>query len=239
MPALSRLPVAAVCREPEILTAPVVDAPAPWAIRGRGYVSLMRGPAAVLDGDPFIAPALRGKRRPGRLAILMLVDYADTPAGPYRELLYIPGSYDFHGRQFWSISRIFVSTLDSVVNGRRNWGIPKDKAEFVFAPTPRGERITVSVDGREIAGFDYDRAGITLPLTTAIIPGSLRRLGQVMGDHLFTLAPGAGGRAGLSRLRDWHGDGKVMPDLSALKPILSVAIPRFHMSFPVASITPL
>lgn len=235
----ARLPVDAVCPEPGLRAARVIDAPAPWDISGRGYVALMRAPSTTLDGDGFIAPELRGHRRPGRLAILMVVDYASTPAGPYSELLYIPGHYDFRGRHFWSISRIFVSTDHSVVNGRRNWGIPKERADFDFQPTAKGERVTVGLGGREIASLEFARAAFTLPVTTAIVPAAFRRLGQVLGGHLFQLSPGAGGRAGLSSLRAWRSDSALMPDLAVMKPLLTLDIARFKMDFPVATITPL
>ena len=46
-------------------------------------------------------------------------------------LLLIPGTMRFpDGRRYASFSRILVSTWDSVVNGRINWGIPKDRANF-------------------------------------------------------------------------------------------------------------
>src|SRR5574343_636748 len=107
----------------------VIDAPAPWTLRGRGYILAIRMPQAVLDDCPHTPAELRASRR-GALSLAMLVDYAESPAGPYQELLFIPGTFDFQGQRHPSISRIFVSTMASVVNGRRNWGIPKDRCDF-------------------------------------------------------------------------------------------------------------
>lgn len=235
---LQRLPATSVLSAAGAAT-PVVDAPAPWSIRGRGFATLLRMEGSALDDDAFAAPELKGRRRPGRLAIMMYVDYAETPAGPYRELLFIPGSYDFAGKRFWAISRIFVSTMDSVVNGRRNWGIPKDCADFDVTPDGRRERVTVSVAGKTVASFSLKRAALTVPVTTALIPESLRRLGQVLGHHLFVLAPSASGKAGLGGIADLWSDPALFPDLAAAKPLLTAEIRRFHMTFPLASITPL
>ncbi|MCF4164415.1 acetoacetate decarboxylase family protein [Zavarzinia compransoris] len=235
---LQRLPATSVMTGADKAAA-VVDAPAPWAIRGRGFACLLRMDGAALDGDVFAAPELKGRRRPGRLAIMMYVDYAETPAGPYRELLFIPGSYEFAGRRFWAISRIFVSTMDSVVNGRRNWGIPKEQADFAVTPDGRRERVTVTVAGRPAARFTLKPAPLTVPVTTALVPEGMRRLGQVLGNHLFVLAPSAAGKAGLGGISDLWSDPALFPDLSRARPLLTAEISRFHMTFPLANITPL
>ncbi|MDD3447047.1 MAG: hypothetical protein PHS60_16695 [Zavarzinia sp.] len=235
---LRRLPVGSVATADEA-RVPVVDAPAPWAIEGRGFATVLRMEGAALDADPFVVPELRGRRRGGRLAFMMYVDYAATPVGPYRELLFIPGQYDFGGRRFWSISRIYVSTMDSVVNGRRNWGIPKDVAQFDVEPVKGGERVCVRFDGREVAGFTLRRAPLTVPVTTAVVPAGLRRLGQVLGGHLFTLSPSASGRTGPGGISDLRSDPALFPYLAKARPLVTVDISRFHMTFPLATITPL
>ena len=219
--------------------APVADEPAPWLIQGRGHVALLRQPASVLDGDRFISPALAGRRRAGRLAILMYVDYGATPAGPYRELLYIPGAYDFAGRHFWSISRIFVSTMDSVVNGRRNWGIPKDLAQFDVQDDEDRETVTITTDGQPLARLGFRRARFVFPVTTALVPKKWRGLGQVLGDHLFLLTPEAKGRAGFGRVTELSGNAALFPALDQARVLATLDIARFQMTFPVASITPL
>lgn len=66
----------------------------------------------------------------GGYGALMLVDYSESNCGPYRELLLIPGSFRVRDKTLASISRIFVSTTESLASGRRNWGIPKELADF-------------------------------------------------------------------------------------------------------------
>jgi len=81
-------------------------APAPWPLRADGYALVLRQPSG------------RGVR------CAMFVDYAASPVGPYRELLMIDRTIAIAGRRFPTISSIYVSTQESVDNGRRNWGIP-------------------------------------------------------------------------------------------------------------------
>lgn len=214
------------------LASNVCDAPAPWAIEGRGFLSLLRFDSGFLDDDPFVPPALAGRRLPGRLGVMMFVDYAATPAGPYRELLFIPGRYELGGVRFRSISRIFVSTMDSVVNGRRNWGIPKDLAEFEIERGKRSERVRIAAGGKVFADLEFQRTRLSLPVTTATMPAPLRRLGQVLGGRHFLLSPSARGRAGLASLSSATVDPLVFPDIGQGIPLVTAEITQFRMTFP-------
>lgn len=56
-----------------------------------------------------------------------------TLAGPYDELLYVPGYFNFKseaGKDNFalSVTRIYVSAPASVKNGRANWGVPSELA---------------------------------------------------------------------------------------------------------------
>jgi acetoacetate decarboxylase len=62
----------------------------------------------------------------------MLVDYEQSPVGPYQELLFIPGRFQFGRRRYYMVTQIYVSTQVSVENGQENWGIPKQLAQFHF-----------------------------------------------------------------------------------------------------------
>lgn len=82
--------------------------------------------------------------------MVMVVRYKDCPAGPYDELLYVPGLFsrkETADQYFLSNTRIYVSTDVSVANGRKEWGIPKHRADFSFDPVkghPSKLRLTVS-----------------------------------------------------------------------------------------------
>src|SRR5512144_2039994 len=95
--------------------------PAPWSLRGHGWIVLLHLPAHDEARSAFVPPELcRSVRAP--FSVLACVDYDEAPCGPYREVLFIPGSMRFaDGRRHFSISRIVVSTWGSVVSGRTNW----------------------------------------------------------------------------------------------------------------------
>lgn len=129
---------------PSLPSAP----PAPWTLSGRGWVVLFKAPRRwVADNAPsFIDPRSGDLRFGGGIGSLMIVDYESSPVGSYGELLLIPGRYRSSATTAHSaersplsgsrrravITHIYVSNRESVLGGRRNWGLPKDDAEIVI-----------------------------------------------------------------------------------------------------------
>lgn len=223
------------------IEAAITDAPAPWILHGRGYISILRFDPRQLDEDRFTPASLRGRRTVSPYALMMFVDYADSAVGPYHELLFIPGRFDFGaGRKCFSISRIFVSSMDSVINGRRNWGIPKELAQFDVCYGDSGlDHVRVSQHGRSVATLDYRRYSISMPATTALLPKKLLTLGQHHGHQTFFYTPSARGWSQPAKLVHAESNPELFPDLAAAQPLLSVYNPRFQMRFPLSQIEPL
>lgn len=109
-------------------------AESPWDVTGIGWTALIKTPFSIA---PIPLPsgayhplesgtsADMSSRFHGGVGAIMLVRYDSRPVGPYDELLYIPGLFSRgEGNSlvyYYSITRIWVSTEASVVNGRSNW----------------------------------------------------------------------------------------------------------------------
>ncbi|WP_293373422.1 acetoacetate decarboxylase family protein [Nevskia sp.] len=223
---------------PDAALPTVPLAPAPWSLTGTGYILLMKLPPAVLDDPRHTPAALRGKRR-GGLSMVMLVDYESSAVGPYRELLYIPGKFAFGDVALQSITRIYVSSMESVVNGRINWGIPKDQCDFDFQYGSDGQdRCEASLNGKPFAKFAFKAGGWKLPFSSVIVPNALLRLAQVHGGRQFVYVPSASGKIQFAKVTDWSFDAALFPDLAQGKVLACVKVPRFTMGFPVSAVTP-
>ena len=130
--------VAGVPGVPEsALAADVLDrlpgsAPAPWRTRLSAVVWVHRAaPAALQQLDP----ALRRRHLP--VTVGAFVRYADTPVGPYSEVLASPVVLLDHGIPAASIPFIAVDSLASIHGGRANWSLPKTLASFTWrTPQP-------------------------------------------------------------------------------------------------------
>ncbi|HQI80136.1 MAG TPA: acetoacetate decarboxylase family protein [Deltaproteobacteria bacterium] len=213
----------------------VISAPAPWVLTGQGCIALVRLSRDFVEEQGFVPDALKG-RFAGGVGMVMYVDYRSSDVGPYREILFIPGMFDVGGRKYFSISRIFVSTLESVVNGRRNWGIPKELAVFEVSREGGVESVRMSRDGRQFAELRYRALPFSVPVTTALVPRGLRTLVHLHEGRTYLTTPGARGAVSPARLVHARIDGAVFPDFSQCRILGTFAVPKFLMTFPEAVI---
>lgn len=214
--------------------------PAPWRLRGSAWIVVLKLPPGAAALDAFLPAALQGRSR-SRASFLMYVDYAESGCGPYRELLFMPGAFPFEdGRRHFTISRILVSTWDSVVNGRNNWGIPKDRADFAVerAAGGRGQTVRVSSDGRELCELRFASARFapTLPVLGGLLPAALRTLAQRFRGRTYYYVPEARGIVRPGRLLDWRFDPTLFPDLASAAVVATLEVPSFRLVFPRAEV---
>jgi hypothetical protein len=215
--------------------------PAPWDLCGTAWIVVLKLPAGAPARDAFLPAEFVGKGK-GLASFVMYVDYVESPCGPYRELLFIPGALPFRdGRRHHSISRILVSTWDSVVNGRRNWGIPKDRADFAVdggGEKGREHHVRVTVDGRELCDLRFEtlRMAPALRVNAALLPERMRTLAQRFDGRDYFYAPTARGRVRPGRLRGWRFDRTLFPDLADAAVVAVFGIESFNMTFPVARV---
>jgi hypothetical protein len=222
--------------QPDESLPDVTRVPAPWSLRGHAWLVALRLPAGDPARTAFVPPELRGTVK-SAFSVLMCVAYDEAPCGPYRELLFIPGTMNFGDARHPSISRILVSTWDSVVNGRSNWGIPKDRADFEWVRSAGCDNWRVARDGRELCALEFSAAtGVRLPLRSSWVPRSLGTLAQRLDGRTYYYRPAATGGLRLCRLRRWRFDPELFPDLSRATVLTALRIEDFNMVFPVARI---
>ena len=160
----------------------------------------------------------------------MLVDYFESPVGPYQELLLIPGKYLFPRGKRYSISHIFVDSLLSTQSGRANWAIPKQMADFSWEHDRREDYLSVQVKGRVCFEARLRSGGPRFPLTTRILPLEIGQ--QDQEDWVFTQPEGRG-KARLARLVDLRTDEPdLFPDLASFRPWLALKVDSFRLHFP-------
>ena len=112
----SRLPAALLDELPESTPGP------PWDCRVRAVIWLQRAPSPLPSSSTYA-----GRVRP--VALGALVEYLESPVGPYREVFAGPllrGTL----LPVVHIPFIAVDSLPSVHGGRAHWALPKTVASF-------------------------------------------------------------------------------------------------------------
>ncbi len=203
--------------------------PPPWSLSGRGCILLYRFSREFVETAAGVPPQLR-ERYSGGIGAVMLVDYGRSPVGPYGELLFIPGRFTLNGARWASITRIFVSSQDSVDAGRRNWAIPKELAPFRFETSGDGQKqILVGTDEEPIARVELDPYGPRFPLHTALLPFPLW---QPDGNRVLLTRFQGKGRGRLARVTTVQTDGIRFPDVSGGRLLAAVFVDPFKVTFP-------
>lgn len=160
----------------------------------------------------------------------MLVNYAASPVGPYRELLYVGGFFKERGRVRPSVTRILVDSAASLTAGRAYWGLPKELAHFAWE-----ERyVRVTQGGRLLAEFGWQAGRGELPVSTAFIPAFLRTLAQPWQEGVLFTTVGAAGRVRFARLSHALVNPALFPDVTPHKPLLTLEVAHVRLRFPPA-----
>ncbi|EPG73273.1 acetoacetate decarboxylase-like protein [Leptospira fainei serovar Hurstbridge str. BUT 6] len=163
----------------------------------------------------------------------MFVNYESSNVGPYYEILYIPGNFEYKDRTYKRITRIFVSSRESVEEGFRNWAIPKEQADFVWQKTGSVTKIEISRDGKIFLRAMIKTLGFNFPVSTSLFDISLLQKAND-GEYLNTAFAGRG-KGKFARLESFWVDENLFPNfLNAGGFKTGVGINPFDLVFPVA-----
>ena len=212
---------------------PNLIAPAPWNLTGNGFVMLFHFPAYFNKQFGFMADYQQARYQ-GKIGAVMLVDYKASEVGPYYELLFIPGLFYLGGKLTFSISKIYVSSYDSLWNARQNWGIPKELAQFKVTELPDGTHLfQVEQQNHTFFEAQLKPKGWRFPFTSTLLP--LTRITQQnkAGELLLTSIQ-AKGKKRLSSLKSIFADPDYFPPVSRVKPFITLSLQEFRMIFPAA-----
>jgi Acetoacetate decarboxylase (ADC). len=222
--------IGALLSDPAFPSVRVPSFPAPWALSGRGYIILYHFDRAFVLDRGFLPEASKADFA-GGIGAVMVVDYASSAAGSYGELLFIPGKFKALGRKWDRITKIYVSTVESVLNGRENWAIPKERADFAFERSGPVEKIAVSTGGRTFFRARFETTGPRFPMSTSLLPFPL--LQPKDGGYLQTTFSGHG-RGRLAKVSGVEVDQRLFPELALSRPLMAIGVEPFDIVFPVA-----
>lgn len=224
--------------DPATSPQPALVSP-PWRLAGSGWIFLFTFEKGYLRERALVPPEF-GEGFEARLGVLMLVDYRRSDAGPYRELLFLVGRNLRWRHHLFAITRIYVSTELSAVNGRHHWGIPKQTAEFQVVRKGDAERAIVLRDG--LAEVDLSAAtvpdSLVLPGVSSLLPRSWRTLCQPWNGHFYYTRLSGWGMVRRARLLDFRTLPHLFPDVTEGEFVDGFRVEDFRLRFPPAQISP-
>jgi hypothetical protein len=203
--------------------------PSPWTLYGNAYMILYKFKKAFVEKNINLKAPFANNFK-GGFGCLMLVDYQKADCGAYKELLLIPGQFKVGQHQLYSISDILVSTLASVENGRKNWGIPKELADFeIQSLDKKTEKIIITQNNEPVLETVISAKGISFPISTKLF--SLKII-QEWDNQQFITSPKSKGKGQLANIQSLKINDKLFPDISQIKPLAAIKVSNFQMTFP-------
>jgi hypothetical protein len=204
----------------------VLKSAPPWVLEGEGIILLFHFKKEWVEQSGLLPKHLRDKFK-GGLGYVMLVNYETSPVGPYRELLIIPGKFRKTKKQ--AITKIYVDSEASVLNGRENWGIPKELLPFTWTKEEGKDLIELKSGDRTVFRAEISHGGLSFPVTTSILP---IRLCQTWNKVKYYTKPRGFGWGKLAKVEQIDLDPAFFPDIRGIKPLLAVKVNPFKIKFP-------
>jgi hypothetical protein len=207
-----------------------MQAPPPWKLKGNGFIFVYHFPKEFVRKLGFLADYQQDSYDGDFVGTVMLVNYETSPVGAYQELLFVPGRLSFNKKKLFSISKIYVSSQDSVTNGIANWGIPKELADFKITKLSEQEEIIeVNFEEKTFFKVHLRKRSFSFPITTKFFPLKLAQ--KLRNDLLITNSP-AKGKASFAKILDIEVNSAFFPPISQLNPLSILAVQDFEMTFP-------
>lgn len=216
-----------VAHKPAYLQPPYDEAlivKAPWRLKGRGFTLMYKFSKKFIQNCQAIPAEIRESFQ-GGLGYLMLVDYTQTPVGPYQEILFIPGKVNAGKGKKQVISNIFVSTMKSVISGRANWGIPKDLATFDW----QKNKLSIQYQEQSLFKATFEKRWLIFPISTSLLPIQLH---QQLDGKDFLVNPKGMGIGRLAKVKSMEINADLFPDIASQKPLMSIYVEPFELTFP-------
>lgn len=208
---------------------------APWNLSGDGYILLYKLPKDFLIENSFISPNFK-EIFYGGFSALIIVDYKKSNVGAYKEILFIPGLFKFQDKKHFSISKIYVDSESSIYNGVENWGIPKEYSDFKIKNMDKyNDSIEIFKNNIEFFKADIKTKNnfLKLPFSSKLLKLSLL---QQKNSEFYITDFFATGAITMIDIKINHIDQNYFPDIKPFKPLISLKISNFNMSFKEAKI---
>lgn len=206
---------------------------APWHLTGRGFILMYRFQHSFIRESCFLPEEWMLKKWSG-MGYVMLVDYLESPVGPYKELLVIPGKSNFGGSRHGTITKIYVDSEESMNSGRSNWGIPKELTEFSW--TREGKQHEIRIGGDQAwMEIVLEPGTVPFPVDTRLLP---LHLYQELDGKVFKVTPLGKGTGHFTLIKGIDVNPDFFPDLDLVEPMVAIYVDPFRLTFPVPEIKP-
>ena len=212
--------------------------PPPWKLYGEGFIIPFLANEKEIIKNGFLTEEDKNEYA-GGFGACMIVNYESSDVGPYFELLFIPGDFKYKDplkskpKLHKRISKIYVSSEMSIQEGRRNWAIPKEYANFKWTKDKNTTGITITTkDNQNILDANFTKILFPFPVTTKIYPVSLLQKSEA-NQFIRTKFSGHG-KAYFSKINNLSSNEKFFVDINKNSKFhFGLSVNEFNITFPI------
>ncbi|HBF36055.1 MAG TPA: hypothetical protein DDW50_01900 [Firmicutes bacterium] len=206
-----------------------------WNFTGNGYIMLFKFPKSFILDHGFLTKHFQDGFY-GNVGAIVFADYQTSNAGPYQELLFIPGKLRYQRHKFYTISKDFVSDREGLENSLIPWGISKERASFQFSNNGKGlDTLKVTQNGVPIIDITIQpsQRGLAFPLRTFF-----HSLHMVQHDpdqgKIFQFNLHGKGKGRFAEIMKVDVNPELFPNFAFFKHVAIMKVSNFHLKLPVA-----
>ncbi|MDR1729172.1 MAG: acetoacetate decarboxylase family protein [Prevotellaceae bacterium] len=201
-----------------------------YEFRGNGYVLFYRFEEEFIRLETFLPENLKNNYSRGLGAVLYM-NYTKSPIGPYEELIFIPGKFNYRGKKNHFISKSYVSTEEAVKFGNENWFIPKEKADFSRKSLKNSiENISMYVNNEEVACFELKKGKFKFKIGTSKY--LFFSLMQLKGEEPVKLNYSGSVTANFAKLTSIRVRPAFFPNIAQFSPFVAFKMKNFTLRLP-------
>lgn len=200
-----------------------------YSFLGEGYFMLFHFTRKFVEKNGFLSDPLKGKFN-GGFGMILYADYKQSDVGSYRALIFIPGQFKIGEKEFYSMTKVFVSSKEALEVGKNNWGITKELADFDVEDIDENtQKISVSKNSDEIVSFTFKSYNPTFPLSTKFIPNTY--FSQIVDNKIYNNEFTGRGKAKFASLKDFSVNPSLFIDTTTIKHWATVRVDNFKLEF--------
>lgn len=192
---------------------------------GSGYIFAYYFDEEFIEKDCFLSKEQK-KNFKGGFGAVIYANYTNSSAGPYQELLFIPGKFAIDGDESYMVSKAYCSSataMEQQVFGK------KELADFKIEKVDdKTETIVVTRDGKPIFRIEIQSWGFNIPMTSDMVKFPLV---SVEDGKVVKWDYNGSGTASFAKIEAIGVRPAKFPDVALFSPLVGIHFEKFNIDY--------
>lgn len=192
---------------------------------GNGYIFAYYFDEEFIEKDCFLTKDQK-KNFEGGFGAVIYANYTDSSAGPYQELLFIPGKFAIDGDESYIVSKAYCSSPTAM---EQQVFCKKELADFkVIKVDDKTETIVITRDGKPIFRIEVQSWGFNIPMNSDMVKFPLV---SIEDGNVVTWNYNGNGNAKFAKIEAIGVRPAKFPDVALFSPLVGIHFDKFNIEY--------